>query len=300
MATRRQRRWIVGIALFAVTVGCIAFAFSAGEKVPCHEGKSLHEWFDSLGPPGMYTGEDEDVRAIVAIGSNAVPFLMRELCTTESPWGERFRKLWSKIGLVRRPYTPARYRRKKAYYCLLHLGSKADLALPEVLNIAANERHPSCVLAIRLLGSIRSDPAKVVQLLQKVIADPGVPGFVEAIDALSRQGTNAHPALPQMKEIQADTEIPICDRIFAARAAVLINPADLQSLEFIVAQWDNTNDLRGIVTSYLDLFGTNAMPALSAMRKMAETESDASLPYSLSNSIHLLEAAFESESSHLR
>ena len=258
-----------------------------------HNGKSLQEWFDSLSPPGMYSEHDPNVRAIVAIGSDAVPFLMRELCSSKSSWSEGFRKLWSKIGLVRRPFTSANYRRSKAYYALIHLGPKADPALPELIKIAEDERHPDRAFAIGLLGYTRSAPTTVIPILQKLLANPREPYFETAIFTLAMQGTNACPVIPRLKEIEADAGIPICDRIFAASATVSIDPAARPSLEFIVAQWDNTNASRNIILEVLDGLGTNAAPALPAMRRMVRTESDAVWRAPLSNSIHSLETKSE-------
>ena len=307
MATRLQRRWIIGVSLFAVAIGCIAFSFGGSKEQPVYEGKSLPEWFDSLAPPAMYSKDDPDVRAIVAIGSDAVPLLMREFCISDSPWTEGFRKLWSRVGLARSPYCRARHRREKAYYCLFHLGSKADPALPELIKIAQDESHPGSFQAIGLLGSNRSNPAVVIPALQKMIADARAHGFHLAISALSAQGANACPALPRLREIEADPRIPIWERILAASASVSINPADRQSLEFIVAQWDHTNELREIidvrevVASTLDGLGTNARPALPAIRRMmVQTESDPYVHAWLSNSIQLLEAASGAESSQPR
>lgn len=295
------------MALLAVIVGGIAFSIGGSKKQPVYEGKSLQEWFDSLAPPAMYSEDDPNVRAIVAIGSDAVPFLIHELSVSNSRWSEGFRQLWSGVGLARRLYLPADRRRLRAYYCLLYLGSKAESALPELIRIAEDESHPGTFQAIELLGANRSKPATVIPVLQKLIGDPPGHGFFVAISALSTQGTNARPALPRLKEIQADTGIPIWDRIHAASATVSINPADRQSLDFIVAQWDRANDLRQtidlrqVVASTLDELGTNASPALPAIRKMmVQAESDADARAWLSNSIHVIETASRAEPSEPR
>ena len=300
MFTRRQRWWIGGITLFALAAGFIAFSFSGGEKEPFHKGKSLHEWFDSLEPTDMNSGENPNVKAIVAIGSDAVPFLMHELCISESRWAGRLRNLWSQLGLARRPYSSASIRRVKAYYCLIHLGPNADWALPELIKIAEDKSHTSCGLAIGLLGYIRSNPTTVIPVLQKLIADPSAPRFATSINSLSRQGTNARSALPRLKEIELDVGIPVPARIGAARARVLIDPADRQSLEFLVGQWENTNAPRKLILNALNLLGSNALPALPAMRKFAQIESDTDLRSSLSNSIHWLETTSGTEPSHPR
>ena len=291
MLTRRQRWWIGGIALLALVVGFIAFSFGGGEKVPFHKGKSLQEWFDSPSGPGMYSGDDSNVMAVVAIGSDAVPFLMRELCVSDARLAELPRKLWSKLGLVRREYIPADRRRMKAYFCLLHLGTNADSALPQLIMIAQDESHQSLGLAMGLLGFSRSSPTMVIPELQKLITDPRSRAFAPAITALSLQGTNARPALPRLQEIERATNIFVGFRIEAAIARVLIDATDRQSLDFIVEQWDNTNVSREVIVQTLKLLGTNATPALPAMRKMVQTETDNYHRYSLSNAIRLLETA---------
>jgi len=303
MLTRRQHWWIGGIGL-ALAVGLFAVSFGGGEEEPFHKGKSLHEWLDSLAPPGMYSDDDPNVRAIVAIGSDAVPFLMRELSVSDSPWAERFRNLWSNLGLVRRPDSAAWPRMGKAYYCLVHLGPKADSALPELIKIAEDESHPSRFLAIELLGFIRSRPASAVPVLERMIAkspNPHDPGCFEAsIISLGRHGTNARSALARLKEIEVDVGIPFEARVKAASASVSIDPTDQQSLNFIVAEWENTNVSRYTVVYALVGLGTNAIRALPAMRRMALSDPSIYLRESLSNSIHLLETASGTEPSHPR
>ena len=279
-------------------IAVTAFLFSGGPKEPVHGGKFLHEWFDS--PSGMYSRDDSNVMAIVAIGSDAVPFLMRELCVSDVRLVELCRKLWSKLGLVRREYSPADQRRLKAYFCLIHLGTNADSALPQLIKIAQDESHQSppldfrasrCSLVIGLLGFSRSSPTTVIPELQKLITDPRSDGFSPAITALSLQGTNARPALPRLKEIELATNIPVEFRIQAAVARVLIDATGRQSLDFIVEQWDNTNVSRKWIVDTLKVLGTNATPALPAMRKLVQTETDNYLRHSLSNAIHSIETA---------
>ena len=92
---------------------------------------------------------------------------------------------------------------------------------------------------------MRTRPNTIVPALQGLIAnppDPGAPGYFEsAIDALGNYGTNALPALPRLKAIETDAEIPIQIRIDAAIARVSILPENREPLDFVVAQWENTN-----------------------------------------------------------
>ena len=296
MLTRRQRWWIVGIAL---AIGVPAFLFSGGQKEPVHEGKPLHEWFDSLSAPGIFSKDDPNVQAIVAMGRDAVPFLMKELCSSESYLAAGLRKRWSQLGFARRPYTPAHIRQGKAWHCLMHLGPKAEPALPGLIKIAQYERGSVRVFAIGLLGNAKSNPTTVIPVLQKLLADPHELYCETAIRSLAMHGTNARPALPRLKEIEADFTAPVRTRINAAQTIILIliDPDNRQSLDFIVARWENTNANREIIVHTLQFLGTNAMMALPSMRRMAQTESDPLLRSSLSNSIDLLEAASRTETS---
>lgn len=280
---------MIGIALFAVTVGCIAFSFGGANKMPYYEGKSLQEWFDLFQP--HHSEEDPDVKAIIAIGSEAVPFLLHELCVSESPWAERSRRLQCKLGLVRRPYSTASSRNYRAYNCLLLLGTNADSALPELIKVARDEAHPS--LAIGLLGFNRSSPTTIVPVLEKRIANPPnprAPGpFMAAISSLATQGTNAHSALPRLKEIEGDARIPLQIRIEAACARLSIDPANPQPLDFIVGQWESTNDSRRWIIQAFRFLGTNAIPALPAMRRMSQNGSDTYESFALRGSMRWLE-----------
>src|SRR5690242_9922901 len=67
----RRRRWIVGLVAIAVVV-LVAVAVWPGEREPEYQGKKLSEWLEMQ---EKYPAEA--AHAVRAIGTDAVPFLVR-------------------------------------------------------------------------------------------------------------------------------------------------------------------------------------------------------------------------------
>ena len=97
-----KRRRIL-LALLLVLAAAVVFAFwPRGPKQPVYQGKKLRDWIEAYAtplkghpgypPPEMVQRREAAQRAIEAIGTNALPWLMHELSRPESKWAAAFNR----------------------------------------------------------------------------------------------------------------------------------------------------------------------------------------------------------------
>src|SRR5437899_940581 len=86
----KRGRAIASVVLLAV----VAFAafFALRPREPVYQGKRLSEWLADLNCAGRGQINQEAENAIRQIGTNALPFLVTDLCTLDSS---------CKLGLMR-------------------------------------------------------------------------------------------------------------------------------------------------------------------------------------------------------
>ena len=87
-----RRKWKIWLVL-AVTAVALGAIWLWPSQEPAYEGKRLSQWLDEgmrLAPYDAYSTNQSVrrvvVKAVQAIGTNAIPFLLREMERTESPW----------------------------------------------------------------------------------------------------------------------------------------------------------------------------------------------------------------------
>ena len=130
------------VVIFAALV--LAVAFWPGGAEPEYQGKKLSEWVNS-------DWNDETVAGIRAIGTNAVPFLLKWLVSEPPRWrvklvssyqthpnwiGRRF--VMNKLSINKSAYKPG-----QAVTGFLALGEKASMAVPKLTAIAQEKRPGS-------------------------------------------------------------------------------------------------------------------------------------------------------------
>jgi hypothetical protein len=87
---KRWRIFILAAVVMVLALGVIAWP--RGPKEPVYQGKTLTEW---LNEANGYTGETGLAKhrvALNAIGTNALPFLLKDFTRTISPWREKFNR----------------------------------------------------------------------------------------------------------------------------------------------------------------------------------------------------------------
>ena len=140
----RRRRIILGSAL-AVALVALALAWPSGPTEPVYQGKRLSQWIEEV---GLYSTPfvaeyNSDIRqnalkAVRAIGTNALPWLMGEFDTPVSKWRVTVNEWVAKVRGKDAGLTKDQERRVRAYQGFLLLGSAAAPALPALYDRLGN------------------------------------------------------------------------------------------------------------------------------------------------------------------
>jgi hypothetical protein len=190
--TRKVRRKkLVLTLLFAAVLALLLWWFwSASEREPTYEGRTLSQWLFLYTKPGT-SEEVEAVSAVRSIGTNSLPFLVKWVAYPPPAWRQ---KLARKVTIL-----PTWLMKPRAQQLEIMKGSKELWAA-----IAAT--------AFRDLGE---QAASAVPELSKLLAtyDPGRPPQA-ALDALLYIG---NPGLPALAMVITNKSFPLDDRISVVR-----------------------------------------------------------------------------------
>jgi HEAT repeat protein len=183
-----KRRRIILAVVALLALGVVAALVWPREREPEYQGKKLSEW---LWTPEM-GGMEAPAEAVRAIGTNALPWLVRWIAYEPTSWNGRVkeflmklpigslrRKLWEREGLV-----------YQALWGFEILGSRASPAVPDLVRLTNDPRKEQrCSVAMGALGYV------------------GQEGFSPLLEVLERGGAgrfNAAAAIVQMHRSGVD------------------------------------------------------------------------------------------------
>ena len=156
--SKGQKRLVAG-ALIVVTVGVLGWVRSSRE--PMYQGRSLSFWLDQINEAGALENCDPALAAIRAMGTNALPFLLKNIEEGNNSWFEE-----RMFGVAKRFPT-----------------------LGALLPASTRNQSPTC-LALKALGT---NAAPIVPELGRLSADPKMARW--AALALFSIGPAAAPGL---------------------------------------------------------------------------------------------------------
>jgi hypothetical protein len=202
-------RKILVVAACAVAVAGVV-TFLTRSKEPSYQGRSLGEWVDryaSSEVPGVPNashspgGVQEANEAIQQIGTNAVPYLLALLRKGQPSSASEV------IAKILPDSSKSKYRIPRAFgvpSAFAALGPKARFAVPDLVKLANDTNNIYGMdFATRALGTIGEDgvaPLLVLMTNQCEVIRAA------AVFAMTTQGTNALPAVPNL--VQAYREMP--------------------------------------------------------------------------------------------
>src|SRR5438477_224733 len=114
-----------------IRLGVVAAAFlftmllRAGE--PVYQGKRLSDWLEEFNRVGPAEINHEAEIAIVGIGTNALPFLVANLCYDDIPFQIKLEQLYNKWSPIKLQFKPAADRHGPALMGLHALGNAGRL-----------------------------------------------------------------------------------------------------------------------------------------------------------------------------
>jgi hypothetical protein len=128
----RSKKAIITAILLGLAIVGLIMAFRAPSE-PIHEGKPLSAWLLKFSDTQERLDENETkaLHTVRAMGTNALPALMRMLQARDSKFKDRTRNLLQRQKLIRIPLSfPASFQRALAYRGLWALGPAAAPAIP--------------------------------------------------------------------------------------------------------------------------------------------------------------------------
>ncbi len=145
MKTRRYKSLIVGCLLLAGFLGGIVWTTSSSRE-PTYGGKRLSAWLDELArldPTKRADPGTVQVRAVRAIGTNAIPWLLGELRDDAAAWRWRLNQLLNRQHVIKYRFADANDRLSRATLGFWALGETAAPAIPQLLALV--EKYPGFV-----------------------------------------------------------------------------------------------------------------------------------------------------------
>ncbi|MBU6402575.1 MAG: HEAT repeat domain-containing protein, partial [Verrucomicrobia bacterium] len=212
MAVKVKTQWwiIAGTFLGVVAVGVVT---SLPPKEPVYQGRRLSSWIQAF-----RDGDDNHVapaiHAVHALGSNAVPTLLRSLRVNDSVWKRTCAATIAKLPAEWKSALPevelSAWRvRARCASCLGDLGVLAAPAVPELIRALTDPAQAVRFSAAEAVGKIGVEPQLIVPVLTSVLhRDPDLEVRLQAVQALGRIGPRAQPALPVLLGILKSTNNP--------------------------------------------------------------------------------------------
>jgi hypothetical protein len=157
------------LALLSIGIAATAF-YCLRAQEPVYRGKSASDWFRKIETSSRdgVEPEDEAVQALVAMGTNAVPFLMEQLAFEHSLVREVLAHQIPNLFGLNGPMTQSD-RFVRAFFCLRLIGPKAQQAVPQLLQLAEDENFQYRYAAMRLLGYIHSRPEQALPVVLRFL-----------------------------------------------------------------------------------------------------------------------------------
>jgi hypothetical protein len=176
---KHRRLLLVAILVSVLGVACI---YLASDREPRYQGKELSVWLELSSDPGNpgYPAEgpraDEARFAIAAIGTNAVPLLVKWISYERPRWKERTVRILARKGrwvlsiawnLIWKPLFGDVQRGAMAPVAFAVYGEEANFAVPELTRVARRQGM-SAWAAIKAMGFTGTSALPV---LKEMLAD---------------------------------------------------------------------------------------------------------------------------------
>lgn len=271
----RRKKWIAAILAVSVIVGCLLLVSRPRE--PRHEGKSLTYWAARLNQP-------EAQRALTAMGTNALPFLIEWLDEEPTRFDAWMWRVGQRLPDSLRPNSwPLGSRQDIAAHALGFLGTNAITAIPNLIRMFdwkwAGGAPPTGLLALSEIG-----PAAIPALMEALEEDPERGYYVVVMLAYMSEPHWQGPRSKQdlLKIVAASNELsdhpdPVV-RVHLVRRLLWLDQEDIH--EEVVGVWakllrDEDAEVRAAAVGAADYFPPDS-PQMDSILPLLE-DPDASV-----------------------
>jgi hypothetical protein len=247
-AVRKTRRYLL-ISLLIAAVGVVSLLILSQPSEPIYQGKPLSYWCEQYAansfPDSNMELQKQAGIAIRAIGTNAVPTLLRKLQAKDSKIKLKLLYLAQKQDFFHIKWKTADFRHYEARQGLLALGPQAKSALPALVGLYSDTKHRSYGPEEYFNG--KNELTAIAQIFASI-----GPAAADAVPQLVLDTTANNPDL-RLNVVFALSQIH-------ARPDLAV-PALTKSLR------DPSDIVRSIAASGLEAFGTDAKSAVPELVK---------------------------------
>lgn len=202
----RKKPVIAGGLLIAFAMAITGIIFSCPSE-PMYDGKPLSFWLSRYTDENRTeTSVQEADHALEAIGSNAVPTLLKLIKARDLPFEPLCVDWLRKQHLIRIEWSSEQDKRALAVYGFRHLRSASRIGVPELVKIyeqaandgsrSATERRTAVIESLRRIGSAAKDA--VPMLIALPLRDTNVYFRATAVDALGEIHSNPEASVPAL------------------------------------------------------------------------------------------------------
>jgi len=272
-----KRRRLVIIALMVVVTGLAAWLVTV-KSVPSYRGKSVYYWMMETRGSAL-----ESNPGLMAIGSNAVPYIAEALATERTTY-DRYAWVRSPIfqqwaGRLHLGYTwtkPAREVQRWAAWSLLAFGFEAKHALPQIHTDLLRPRNEHRHELISCLGEMGCPEESIPWLVKAYSLTTNESDNVrnDLIHLLGQGGTNAAKlAMPLVIEALNDSK-PGVRSVAAQTLANWGQPAP-EAIPSLLSLLNGTNDYVSMsVASALGRITNRCDEALPGVRRLLDSTNE--------------------------
>jgi len=195
---KRRYLWI-GIGVAVAALGVWIVGVRGGRKEPVYEGKALSFWLKEY----VRTADPKTEDAVRKIGTNAIPTLLRMIRAKDpAPAVQKLLNLASKQKLIQIDPQAAYKSRYGAVFAFQVLGPDAASAVPELMKICADARHPELQeYAVQALGRIGSAARAALPILLSHFTHTNSEVSFNAVISVGMMGGDAKLVVPAMKNV---------------------------------------------------------------------------------------------------
>ena len=265
------------IALIVVVTGIVTLLVTV-KPVPSHQGKTVSDWMMETRSSAL-----ESNPGLMAIGSNAVPYLAEALATEPTKYDRyawvrspTFQKMAGRLHLDYTWTKPAEEVQRWAAWSLLAFGFEAKPALSQIHAHLLRPRNQNRQMMIHCLGEMRCPPESIPWLVKAYPLTTNESDNVrhDLLHLLGQGGTNAAKlAMPLVIEALNDRKVDVGS--MAAQTLARWGQPAPQAIPSLLLLLNGTNDQASMsAASALGRITNRCDEALPGVRRLLDSTND--------------------------
>lgn len=162
----RKKRILILAALVVVGAG-LAF-YCSRPKEPCYQGRNLTSWLSEIEKVGVTA---ESGTALNAIGTNAIPYLLKLLQTKRSHLKDSIDLLLMRQSITRFRFDSSYHERERAVSGFMALGTNGRPAIPLILTLTASTNEQVRIAAFKCLFFTEPEKTTFLKMATRALTD---------------------------------------------------------------------------------------------------------------------------------